>query len=172
VTDLEIRATRFLAPVAQTLVAAALADLSERYGGPGDGTRVEAMEFDPPVGGFFVAYRDEEPVGCAGWRSHVDAESGTADGVAELKRMFVVPEARGTGVATELLAAVEHAAAGRGRTRMILECGTLQPEAIALYEKVGYARIPDFGFYRGWEGVRSYGRDLAPRTDPLMPSPT
>jgi GNAT superfamily N-acetyltransferase len=173
VTDLDILPTRFLAPAAQTLVAAALGDLSERYGGgPGDATPIEAMEFDPPVGGFFVAWRDGEAVGCGGWRSHVDADAATSDGVAELKRMYVAPQARGTGVATEMLAAIERSALRYGRTRMILECGFRQPEAIALYEKLGYVRIPDFGFYRDKEGVRSYGRDLAPRADALTPAPS
>jgi hypothetical protein len=43
---------------------------------------------------------------------------------------------------------------------MILECGYRQPEAIALYESSGYERIEDFGHYRHYEGVRSYGKDL------------
>ncbi len=157
-TDIEIRPTRYLAPVAQRLAAAAIAELAARYGGPGDDTPIEAMEFDPPEGGFFVAWRAGEPVGCAGWRSHPgDRET------AELKRMYVSPSARAAGVATALLAAVEESAVDHRRTRLILECGERQPEAIALYEKLGYTRIPDFGHYKGAPGVRSYGRDLAPR---------
>jgi GNAT superfamily N-acetyltransferase len=158
VTDIEIRPTRYLAPVAQRLAAAAIAELAGRYGGPGDNTPVEAMEFDPPEGGFFVAWRAGEPVGCAGWRSH-PGDRGTA----ELKRMYVAPSARAAGVATALLAAVEESAADQRRTRLILECGDRQPEAIALYEKLGYARIPDFGHYKDAPGVRSYGRDLTAR---------
>jgi GNAT superfamily N-acetyltransferase len=161
VSDIDIRPTRFLAPISQNLVAAALEDLGARYGGSGDDTPVEAMEFDPPDGGFFVAYLGDDPVGCAGWRSHTDGDGSiVASVVAELKRMYVAPEARGLGVATAMLAAVEQSAARYGRTRMILECGFRQPEAIALYEKLGYSRIPDFGFYRNKPGVRSYGRDL------------
>src|SRR5262245_43088520 len=78
VTDIEIRATRYLAPAAQTLVAAAMADLASRYGGDGDGSPIDALEFDPPEGGFFVAWRDGEPVGCAGWRTH-DVNEGVAE---------------------------------------------------------------------------------------------
>ena len=77
--------------------------------------------------------------------------------------MYVSPMARGVGVAKALLTAIEESAAEQGRTRMILECGNRQPEAIALYEKLGYARIPDFGHYKGFPDVRSYGRDLTPR---------
>ncbi len=43
---------------------------------------------------------------------------------------------------------------------MILECGSEQPEAVALYESRGYQRIEDFGFYRDAPGVLSFGRDL------------
>ena len=157
-TDIEIRATRYLAPVAQTLAAAAKDELATRYGGPGDDTPIEAMEFDPPEGGFFVAWRAGEPVGCAGWRS-LPGDPNTA----ELKRMYVAPTARSAGVATALLSAVEESAIEQRRTRLILECGDRQPEAMALYEKRGYDRIPDFGHYKDAPGVRSYGRDLAPR---------
>jgi GNAT superfamily N-acetyltransferase len=156
VPDIDIRPSRFLSPVAQRLVAAALADLGSRYGNErGDDTPVEAMEFDPPDGAFFIAWRDGEPIGCVGWRSH---EVG--DEIGELKRLYVDPSARGTGVASALMATVEESARDHGRHRLILECGAKQPEAIALYEKLGYERIPDFGHYRGQPLVRSYGRDL------------
>jgi GNAT superfamily N-acetyltransferase len=156
VTDFDIRPSRYGAATARELVAAALADLAGRYGGAGDETPVETVEFDPPNGLFMIAWRDGLPIGCAGWRSH-----GTSDDVAELKRLYVAPSARGTGVASALLVAVQEAARSEGRTRMILECGDQQPEAIALYEKSGFERIDDFGFYRGYPDVRSYGRDLS-----------
>jgi GNAT superfamily N-acetyltransferase len=155
VTDIEIRPTRFGAPVARALVAAAMADLGARYGGAGDETPVDDVEFDPPNGLFMIAWRQGGPIGCVGWRSHENA-----DEIAELKRMYVTPDARGSGVAAMLLAAVEDAARSQGRVRMILECGDKQPEAVGLYERSGYVRIPDFGFYRDAPGVRSYGRDL------------
>lgn len=155
VSDLEIKPTRFGAPVARALVAAAMADLGQRYGGTGDDTPVTDIEFDPPDGTFLVAYRDGVPAGCAGWRSH-----GETDEVAELKRMYVDPSSRGAGVARSLLVAVEDSARQAGRTRLILECGWKQPEAIALYESSGYAAIEHFGFYRDAPGVHSYGRDL------------
>lgn len=155
-TDIEIRLARFDSPDAQRLIRAALADLAQRYGGEGDETPVEPRQFDPPHGAFLIAYLAGEPVGCAGWRSHGDAGED-----AELKRMYTAPQARGRGVARQVLAAVERSAREHGRKRMILECGTKQPEAIALYESSGYQRIENFGFYRCAPDCRSYGRTLA-----------
>ena len=157
-TDIEIRPSRYLAPTVVSLVAEAMADLGARYGGGGDETPIEAIEFDPPDGAFMVAWRAGQAVGCAGWRSHDESED-----VAELKRLYVSPDARGLGVATMLLNAVEDSAADHGRVRMVLECGNKQPEAIALYRKNGYAPIPHFGFYRDAPDVISLGRDLERR---------
>jgi GNAT superfamily N-acetyltransferase len=137
------------------MVEEQLADLSGRYGGPGDSTPVDPTEFDPPDGAFLVAVAGDTPVGCVGWRSH-----GADGSTAELKRLYTVPAVRGTGVARRLLAAAEASARAAGRKRMILECGSRQPEAIGLYESSGYHRIEDFGYYREYAGVRSFGRDL------------
>lgn len=153
--DLDIRSVPYLDETAQSLVKRTLADLGERYGGgSGDDTPLDPAEFDPPGGDFLVGYLDGEAVACAGWRSHDDD--------AELKRMYTGPEARGRGVARAMLAAVEESARRGGRERLILECGSKQPEAIRLYESSGYVRIPDFGYYRQHAGVRSYSRDLRP----------
>lgn len=155
VTDLEIRDEPYDSPAAQRLVAATLADLAVRYGGSGDETPVSPTEFAPPNGTFLVAYLDGEPVGCAGWRSHGDTGE-----VAELKRMYVSPVARGRGVARAVLAGIEESARKHGRRRLVLECGDRQPEAIALYQSSGFERIPDFGNYRDEPGVLSFGRWL------------
>jgi putative acetyltransferase len=70
-----------------------------------------------------------------------------ADSTAELKRVFVAPSARGRGVARDILRAVEDFARSQGVSAIRLETGVAQPEAIALYEKVGYHHIPRFGQY-------------------------
>jgi GNAT superfamily N-acetyltransferase len=155
VNGVEVRRVRYDAMVAQALVAAALAELGERYGGDGDGTPVRADEFEAPDGVFLVAYLSTEAVGCGGWRSH-----GAGGTVAELKRMYTAPTARGRGVARRVLAALEESARASGRTRMILECGGRQPEAITLYLSCGYQRIENFGYYREAPQVVSLGRDL------------
>ncbi|MGC5289729.1 GNAT family N-acetyltransferase [Micromonospora sp. DT231] len=152
-SEIEIRAVRFDAPVAQQLIHAALTDLAVRYGGNGDDTPVDATEFEPPDGAFLVAYLAGEPVGCGGWRSH-----GTD--CAEVKRMYTAPTARGRGVARAVLTAVERSAREQGRKRVVLECGDKQPEAIAMYASAGYERIPNFGFYKDEEGCVSFGRTL------------
>ncbi len=170
-TRLEIRPEPYGSPVAAALVRAALADLSARYGGEGDSTPVDPAQFTPPAGMFLVAWLRssgaerpaaslgssgaEIPVGCGGWRTYHGDPA-----VAELKRMYTVPEVRGRGVARALVRALEDTAREAGRVRMILETGHLQPEAISLYLTAGYARIPDFGHYRDEPGVQSYGRDL------------
>ncbi len=153
--QLKIRQVGYDASVAKRLVAAAMADLGRRYGGDGDETPVDPAEFTLPHGAFLVAYLDGAPVGCGGWRTW----SGDS-AVAELKRMYTDPTVRGRGVARRILTEVEESARAAGRTRMILECGDRQPEAITLYKSCGYQPIPHFGFYRHEPGVVSLGRHL------------
>jgi GNAT superfamily N-acetyltransferase len=156
VEKIEIRQTGYLAPDAQLMIKAALAELAERYDdGEGDATPVDPAEFDPPHGAFFVTYRDGDPVGCGAWRSHGD--DGTD---AEIKRMYTAPAARGQGLARAVLATVEDSAREHGRRRMILETGDRNHESVKLYESSGYRRIPNFGYYRNEPGCLSYARDL------------
>jgi GNAT superfamily N-acetyltransferase len=150
--DIDIHEVRFDEPEVRKLVADALGDLAQRYGGSGDDTPVAADDFRPPRGRFFVAVDGDELVGCAGWRAHGED--------AELKRMYTAQPARGRGVARRMLATIEQSARADGRKRVILETGDRQPEAIALYESSGYHRIEDFGHYRNHAGVLSYARDL------------
>lgn len=69
-------------------------------------------------------------------------------GYGEVKRMYVKPEARGLGAARRLMALLEQAAREAACPLMTLETGPLQPEAIALYERQGFARCGPFGDYR------------------------
>ena len=69
------------------------------------------------------------------------------DGYAEIKRMFVRPDARGTGTAQGILESLEQAARAAQVRTLKLETGPLQPAAIAFYERNGYTRIPVFGDY-------------------------
>lgn len=155
-TSIEIRATAFDDPVAGTMTAEALADLGARYSSTtGDDTPVAASEFQPPAGRFLVAWVDSTPVGCGGWRTLAGDK-----GVAEIKRMYTVPAWRGWGVATAVLRAIEATARDAGKKRIVLETGRRQPEAIALYRKLGYKQIPNFGYYRDYPGCVSFGRVL------------
>jgi len=160
VTDLVIKPSRYGAPAAQTLVTAAQADLAARYGS-GDETSIEAVQFDPPEGAFLVAYLNGEPVACGGWRtlSHF-TDAGVAEDVAEIKRMYAVPSARGKGTAQALLAALEESARESGMHRMVLETGGRNPEAIRFYQKCGYTPIANYGHYKDEPDCASFGRDL------------
>jgi GNAT superfamily N-acetyltransferase len=154
VSEIKIRRADLTEPIVRQLVEELLGELSERYGGgAGDETPVSETDFTPPNGMFFVADDGERLLGCAGWRRH-----GPSD--AELKRMFTVKAARGQGLARRILTKIEESAREAGCARMILETGDRQPEAIALYESAGYARIEDFGFYAGEEGVLSFAKPL------------
>jgi putative acetyltransferase len=92
-------------------------------------------------------------LGCGGLRP-------MEPGAAEIKRMFVRPEARGTGLARLLLERLEDEARARGFHLLRLETGTLQPEARSLYERAGYEPIPCTGAYRGSPYSRCYERQL------------
>ena len=63
--------------------------------------------------------------------------------------MYVLTTQRGKGIASQLLQTLETWAKELGNTRCVLETGIRQPEAIALYEKNGYRRIPNYGQYKG-----------------------
>ncbi|MGI9437707.1 MAG: GNAT family N-acetyltransferase [Geminicoccaceae bacterium] len=91
-------------------------------------------------GVMLVAWLDHEPVGCGVIRP-------LEDGIGEIKRMYVSPSCRRQGVARKILAALEALAPKLGFQNIRLETGTLQPEAIALYKRAGYARIEPFGEY-------------------------
>ncbi len=154
VSPIDIRPVRYHARVARTLVDAAMADLTARYGGP-DETLVHPEDFDPPEGTVLVAWLAGQPVGCGGWRAY----HGSPE-VAEIKRMYTVPAVRGRGVGMAILTAVEDSARRLGRVRAILETGERQPEAVNLYKKAGYVPIEKFGYYRDHSGSICLGRDL------------
>jgi GNAT superfamily N-acetyltransferase len=120
-----------------------------------------AEHFEPPLGLYLVAYDGDSPVASGGWRLQDASEEGFADGDAEIKRMFVMREARGRGLARALLAELEASATAAGRTRMVLETGLKQPEAIALYESSGYTPVPKFGYYRHDELSVCMGKPLS-----------
>lgn len=87
-----------------------------------------------------VAYEQDEPVGCGAFKPY-------ADDAMEVKRMFVPLAHRGKGIASVVLGALEQWCKELGVQKCILETGEKQPEAIRLYHKNGYYRIPNFGQY-------------------------
>ena len=139
---INIRREDLSSETAQTLIAALNADLRARYP-EGDGMhyfRLDVDEVRPGLGAFVVAYDAGTPVGCGAVRT-------IGAGVAEIKRMYVVPNVRGRGIARRMLDVLESEARAIGVTMLMLETGTRQPEAIALYEKTGYSLRGPFGEY-------------------------
>jgi putative acetyltransferase len=128
-------------PAGAALRAAQRAELDERYGSDDHepGPAPSAADIDV----FLVAVgADGRALGCGALR-----RLGPAS--AEIKRMYVIPASRGSGVAAGLLRALEIRARERGWTTLRLETGPGQPDAIRFYEREGYRRIPLFGAYVG-----------------------
>ena len=151
---MQIKEVGYGDPDASKLIADVQQEYVVRYGGP-DGTPVDPAEFTPPSGLFLVGYLDGVPVASGGWRSHGDD--------AEIKRMYVVAAARHRGLARQLLAELERTAAAAGHHRIILESGSAQPEAIALYRSSGYRPIAPFGHYADAPGAVHLGKQLGTR---------
>ena len=146
-------------PDALAMIAAVQGEYVARYGGE-DETPLDPAMFDPPRGSFFVGYLDGRPVASGAWRRRDDVEALGDTRTAEIKRMYVDPAARGLGLARAMLAHLERTAAEAGAWVCILETGTLQPEAITLYETSGYVEVPKFGFYCHAPESRCYGKPL------------
>ncbi|OIJ67587.1 GNAT family N-acetyltransferase [Streptomyces mangrovisoli] len=158
---MNIRRVPFDHPDAVKLNDQVQAEYHVRYGDGGDSTPMAPSDFVPPYGAYLIAYDESDhPVATGGWRSQNENGEGNTDGDAELKRMYVVEEARGLGIARRILAALEEDARAAGRLRMVLETGDKQPEAIALYTSSGYEPCAKFGYYRDYESSRCYAKAL------------
>jgi GNAT superfamily N-acetyltransferase len=130
-------------PPALRLSAALSDELARRYDHEDDGSggfKAEAGEAVPPWGVFVIGSLAGVPVACGAFR-RLEGD------VAEIKRMYVVPEHRGRGYARVILRELERLAADSGYSAAQLETGDRQPEAIGLYERAGYHRIPPYGYY-------------------------
>jgi GNAT superfamily N-acetyltransferase len=146
-------------PDATRLIAEVQAEYVARYGGP-DESPVDPLTFEPPHGTFLIGYVDDEPVATGAWRRRTDVEALGASVTGEIKRMYVVPSARGAGHARAILAELERTAAEAGIEVMVLETGLRQPEGIGLYTSSGYTPIPGFGYYRDSPLSRYFGKRL------------
>ncbi len=100
-----------------------------------------------------LLYENRKPAGCGAIKEF--------DGYTmEIKRMYVLPECRGKGFAARILSALEDWARELAYDRCILETGKRQPEAVRLYQKNGYQRIPNYGQYAGIENSLCFEKQL------------
>ena len=126
---------------ARTLIQELDAELAERY--PHHAIHgLHPGESGDPELIFLIARAGGEPVGCGALRP-------LGAGKAEVKRMFVRPVLRGCGLGVAILEALEKAGREAGYDTLLLETGTRQPEALALYRKAGYMESEPFGEYIG-----------------------
>jgi GNAT superfamily N-acetyltransferase len=136
---MDIRRESFDSAIATALADSLEAELLATYDGdPGSGGLPAASIFEPPEGSFLVGRVDGEPVACGGIARY-DAAT------AEIRRMYVVPTARGRGLSRQLLAALEDEARALGYSFVRLETGNLQAAAIGLYVSAGFGPIPRYG---------------------------
>lgn len=99
--------------------------------------RADVADLKPPAGFVLLARIARDPVGCGAGRLH-------ADGVAELKRMWVARRSRGLGLGGRILTELERRAAARGATVARLETNHSLTEAIAMYRRAGYREVKAF----------------------------
>jgi GNAT superfamily N-acetyltransferase len=125
---------------ARMLIEALEAELSGSYTAEERHGYSVARVFQPNIL-FFVARLDGDAVGCGG----VAFENG----LAEIKRMYVLPQKRGAQIGRTILARLEEEARARGVDRLVLETGDVLHPAIRLYERAGFTRCAAFGSYAG-----------------------
>jgi len=153
-TGISIQRESLSSASAVKLIQSLNAELSRTY--PEDGAthfRLESEEVEAGQGAFLVAYDGAEPVACGAVR-RIDP------GTAEIKRMYVRPGFRGLGLGRKMLEALEAEARRLAVTRIVLETGVRQIEALGLYSQTGFARIPAFGEYLNSPLSICMGKDL------------
>jgi putative acetyltransferase len=143
INSIQVRREDITSATATALILALNAETSARY--PEEGAchfQLDPNEVAEGTGAFMVAFSRGQPIGCGAVRK-LDADT------AEFKRMYVTPEARGRKVGRAIVMALEAESRRLGVTRIVLETGVRQPEALALYAATGFERIPAFGDYVG-----------------------
>jgi len=109
--------------------------------------RVDAIKY------VVLAYVEGNAAGCGALKAY-DGDT------LEIKRMYTLPDRRGIGIASAVLRELERWAAELSCRKCVLETGKGQPEAIGLYTKNGYKRIPNYGQYAGIENSLCFEKRL------------
>ncbi len=144
------------ADASQELIAALNVELRALYPEPGaNHFGLKPAQVSGQSGVFLVVSLNGTPVGCGAVRL-------IAPDTGELKRMYLSPAARGKGLGRRLIAALESEARALGAKRLVLETGTRQSAAIALYRATGFQPIPLYDEYcLTPETSICFGKDLA-----------
>jgi DNA-binding MarR family transcriptional regulator/GNAT superfamily N-acetyltransferase len=127
-------------PDAQYCLAEYVAELNRRSTrgfDPSVGATALPHEVRPPAGQFFVAYLHDEPIGCGAVKRHPDAP-------AEIKRMWIAPQARGLGLGRRLLDTLEACAKAGGARVAHIETSAVLSEALSLYRSTGWVEVQPF----------------------------
>lgn len=135
----ELRAVDPADPAVQECWLAYFATLAERFDAgfdPEASRQVGLDEVRSPRGATIVAFLDGRPVGCGSVKHHGDW--------AEVKRVWVSPDARGLGLARRIMADLEARAQDAGALAVRLDTNRNLTEAIALYGALGYGEIPAY----------------------------
>jgi len=140
--EVELRRETLSGAAAMELVPLLNAEMLKLY--PEVGTpahfRLDADEVADGRGAFLVAYSSKESLACGAIR-RLDNHT------AEIKRMYVKPPARRLGLARRILGALEEEARSLKVSKIVLETGSRQPEAVALYSSAGFSKIKAFEEY-------------------------
>jgi DNA-binding MarR family transcriptional regulator/GNAT superfamily N-acetyltransferase len=110
---------------------------SDRTFDPSIGATAQPDEVRPPAGAFFVAYLHGEPIGCGAVKHHPDAP-------AEIKRIWIAPQARGRGLGRRLLGTLESCARDTGAGVARIETNSDLTQALTLYTSAGWTEVEPF----------------------------
>ncbi|WP_129838062.1 GNAT family N-acetyltransferase [Streptomyces sp. RFCAC02] len=126
-------------PEARRLTRALHVEQRASYGFADSPDDTPSSEFAPPAGEFVIAQPGPtaQAIACGGWHT-------LSPGTAEIKRMYVHPDARGQALGRQVLTHLEASAARAGATRVMLETGRENRAALALYKSFGYRPIAPY----------------------------
>jgi GNAT superfamily N-acetyltransferase len=140
VEEVEIRRESSLSELASGLLQCYYDELDVRFPAgfdPGNDAAEQLHEFMAPSGTFLVAFIADEPRGCGALRRFDET-------TAEIKRMWVDPFVRGSGLGRKLLSVLEAAGLELGYQHLCLDTSSHLPEAVALYRGAGFDEVPDY----------------------------
>ncbi|MBI9115884.1 GNAT family N-acetyltransferase [Sanguibacter suaedae] len=162
--DVTLEAVAWDHPAGVALRDAQQAELRARYG-------TDDEPGPPPTGDGLVVLLlltvDGHPVGCGAVQDITGLYPEHGHGpVGEVKRLYVEPGSRGRGLSRRIMRELHARATVHGLHRLVLETGDAQPEAVGLYESLGYRRIPNYGAYAADPRSLCFTLDLTDRTTP------